>query len=282
MHGHDHDDDADVSLRPKSSRLAEGPPAHVMRAAAEGRSDVLDGAGVLGLQRAAGNAGVSSLLEEERSPVHDVVGSGGGRPLDSGVRAEMEARLGHDFGDVRVHDDSRAHDSAKAVNAHAYTVGSNVVFQRDKYDPSSTEGKTMLAHELTHVVQQRSGPVEGSPAGGGIKVSDPSDRFEREAAANAEAVMSRPLAAAPAATAGPGVQRAEAPEEEEEPVQTSVQTSVQRAEAAPEDGEEEDASVQGAFVQRAEAAPEEREEEDPSVQGAFVQRDEEPAEDEEQ
>ena len=101
----------------------------------------------------------------------------------------MEARLGHDFSDVRVHDDSRAHDSAVGVNANAYTVGSNIVFQRDRYDPSSADGKVTLAHELTHVVQQRSGPVDGTPAGGGIKVSDPSDRFEREASANAIVTM---------------------------------------------------------------------------------------------
>ena len=132
-------------------------------------------------------------MEEERSPVHDVVSSGG-RPLEPEVREDMEARLGHDFSDVRVHDDSAAAASATAVNAHAYTVGSNVVFQRDKYDPSSAEGKTTLAHELTHVVQQRSGPVDGSSAPGGIKVSDPSDRFEREAAANAERVMAAPTA----------------------------------------------------------------------------------------
>ena len=51
------------------------------------------------------------------------------------------------------------------MNAHAYTVGSNVVFQRDQYDPGSDAGRTMLAHELTHVVQQRSGPVDGTPTG---------------------------------------------------------------------------------------------------------------------
>jgi Domain of unknown function (DUF4157) len=71
----------------------------------------------------------------------------------------MEGRFGHDFGDVRVHNDDAAHQSAKSVNAQAYTVGSDIVFQRDKYDPASESGKHMLAHELTHVVQQRSGPV---------------------------------------------------------------------------------------------------------------------------
>ena len=190
MHQHQNEEGRD-SLRPKGSRIDSDRGARAGQAAAHGRADVLDPDSILGLQRSAGNGAVTSLMEEERSPVHDVVSSGG-RPLEPEVRTDMEARLGHDFSDVRVHDDSAAADSATAVNAHAYTVGSNVVFQRDKYDPSSTEGKTTLAHELTHVVQQRSGPVDGSSAPGGIKLSDPSDRFEREAASNADRVMAAP------------------------------------------------------------------------------------------
>jgi Domain of unknown function (DUF4157) len=237
-------DTEEAALRPKAARIEEPVTDHLGRAAAEGRSDVLGPSGMLGLQRAAGNGGVASLVDDERSPVHDVVSSGG-RPLESDVREDMETRLGHDFGDVRIHDDGAAHESARSVNAHAYTVGSNVVFQRDKYDPSSDDGKTMLAHELTHVVQQRSGPVDGSPAGGGINVSDPSDRFEREAASNAERVMSAP-APVPAAPASPAVQRVE-----------DDAAPVQRAEAPEE--EEEEPTAQGSFVQRDEA-PEEEEE----------------------
>jgi Domain of unknown function (DUF4157) len=242
MHKHSADEERD-SLRPKAARLEEELPDHYGRAAVDGRTDVLGADGLLGLQRMAGNAGVTSMLEEERSPVHDVISSSG-RPLDPGVRTDMEQRLGHDFSDVRVHDDSTAAASAQAVNAHAYTVGSNIVFQRDRYDPGSTEGRTTLAHELTHVVQQRSGPVDGTSAPGGIKVSDPSDRFEREAAANAERAMSAPTGpAAAVSTAAPAVQRDEA-------------------------GHDEDA-VQGLFVQR----QGEEEEEEP-VQGLFVQRQE--------
>ena len=234
MHTHDHDAE-ETSLRPKAARLDSRPPAHLLQAAAAGRSDVLDGAGILGLQRAVGNSGVGALLEEDRSPVHDVVNSGGGSPLAPDVRDEMQARLGHDFSDVKVHTDSQAHESARSVNAHAYTVGSSVVFQRDKYDPSSTEGKTMLVHELTHVVQQRSGPVDGTSAGGGIKISDPSDRFEREASANADRVMSADVTPSLAVgSSAAAVQREEAPEEDEETAQGSF---VQRAEA-PEEEEE--------------------------------------------
>jgi len=223
MRTHDREND-EHSLRPKASRLDAEPSADLLQAAATGRTDVLDGASILRLQRAVGNSGVGAVLEEERSPVHDVIQSGRGSALAPDLQEEMGARLGQDFSDVRVHTDTQAHDSAKAVNAHAYTVGNNVVFQRDKYDPSSTEGKTMLAHELTHVVQQRSGPVDGTAAAGGIKVSDPSDRFEREASANADRAMSAALPA-PVSASGPALQREEAPAEEED---ESVQTFVQR------------------------------------------------------
>ena len=128
-----------------------------------------------------------------RSPVLDVVGKGGGEPLTPDVRGEMEARLGADFGGVRVHRDGAASDSARAVDANAYTVGQDVVFRSDRWDPSSTEGKKTLAHELTHVVRQASGPVAGSPAPGGIDVSSPDDEFERAAdrTANAGDVRAR-------------------------------------------------------------------------------------------
>lgn len=214
MRTHSHDEQE--SLRPKAARVEQAPGPRVLEAAANGRVDVVGAQGLLELQRAVGNAGVGAMLEEDRSPVHDVVSSGGGSPMASEVRAEMEARLGDDFSDVRVHTDSAADASARSVNAHAYTVGSNVVFQRDLYDPSSTPGKTMLAHELTHVTQQRAGEVDGAPAAGGVRVSDPSDRFERAAVENADRVMSGP---APATANGPAVQRDES--EEDEAVQRS-------------------------------------------------------------
>jgi Domain of unknown function (DUF4157) len=232
MRAHDYDHDRSGSLRPKSARL-DGPDAGlVASAAAAGRWDVVGAGGVLDLQRSVGNQGVAvGLQDEEPSPVHEVINSGGGEPLDLGIRTDMEARLGHDFGDVRVHHDGRAEESAKAVNAHAYTVGSNIVFQRDRYDPSSDVGRVTLAHELTHVIQQRTGPVDGTSAPGGIRLSDPSDRFEREAAANAERLMGAP---APAAATGPGA--------------PALAASVQRQEDEQE--EEQPPTAQGTFVQR--------------------------------
>ncbi|MRG59575.1 DUF4157 domain-containing protein [Agromyces sp. CFH 90414] len=239
MRIHDEEHGVDVAAHDRSGRQSEPSLAGL----AGHRMDVLGRDSLLRLQREAGNGAVSGLVAEQeaepqRSPVLDVVQSGGGSPLEGGVREDMESRLGADFSDVRVHTGADAHTSAQSVGAHAYTVGSNVVFQRDAYDPSSTAGRTTLAHELTHVMQQRSGPVDGSPAGGGVSVSDPGDRFETAAAENATRVMSEP---AP-------VQR------ETDASAASSAASVQR------EGEEEEEPVQGLFVQREEAAEEAEEE----------------------
>lgn len=231
MHITDHDH-RDGDPHPKVTHAREAARENaVFGAAAAQRPDVLGPAGLLHMQRSVGNAGTASLVEEsqaeDRSPVLDAVGSGG-RALDDDVRAEMEARLGADFSDVRVHTDSSASDSARAVGAHAYTVGTDLVFQHGRYNPSSDEGKLVLAHELTHVIQQRDGPVEGTSTGDGISVSDPGDRFERAATENAERAMSAPQPATSAvqreitdededlqALRDPAVQRETAEDEEE-------------------------------------------------------------------
>ena len=88
--------------------------------------------------------------------VHDVLRSPG-QPLEPSTRRFMESRFGHDFSRVRVHADGKAAASAQAVNARAYTVGQDVVFGQDEYAPSSQEGQRLLAHELTHAVQQTDG-----------------------------------------------------------------------------------------------------------------------------
>lgn len=85
--------------------------------------------------------------------VHGVLRSSG-QSLDSETRAAMEPRFGHDFRNVRVHNDDRAATSASAIDARAYTVGRHIVFGANQYHPESAEGSRLLAHELTHVVQQ--------------------------------------------------------------------------------------------------------------------------------
>ena len=213
---------------------ADVSPRHAPRA-------VHSEASLLHLQRTAGNAGVVQMLADEQaqdqaqpaSPVHDVIGKGGGSPLDESTRATMESSFGQDFSDVRIHTDSKASASAEAVGANAYTVGNDMVFRSGHFDSSSPSGQRTIAHELTHVVQQRSGPVEGDEAPGGIRLSDPGDRFERAADNTADQVVSNSSSAPAAASSGTSVQL-EAMEESE------AEMPVQR-----EMGDEEDDEMTG-------------------------------------
>ena len=77
-----------------------------------------------------------------------------GRPLEQAFRQDMEQRFGHDFSRVRVHTGAAAEQSAQDVKAHAYTIGHNVVFGTGQFAPGTTEGRRLIAHELTHVVHQ--------------------------------------------------------------------------------------------------------------------------------
>jgi hypothetical protein len=83
--------------------------------------------------------------------------AGVGRPLSSTLRKDMEDRFAHDFSRVRVHYDAEAQESARDMHAHAYTVGQDIVFGARRFSPETREGRRLLAHELTHVVQQSSG-----------------------------------------------------------------------------------------------------------------------------
>ncbi|WP_239375934.1 DUF4157 domain-containing protein [Frankia sp. Cj5] len=103
---------------------------------------------------------------------------GAGSPLSEPVRAEMEGHLGVDLSAVRVHTDGTAATLNRAVQAEAFTTGTDIFFSPGRFDPSSPAGRGLLAHELTHVVQQSAGA--GGPGG---TVSHPDDPAEREAAA---------------------------------------------------------------------------------------------------
>lgn len=87
------------------------------------------------------------------SQVHDVIASPG-QPLDAATRGFMETRFGHDFSNVRIHTDQNAANSARSIDALAYTSGADIVFGGGAYNPHSGAGKHLLAHELAHVVQQ--------------------------------------------------------------------------------------------------------------------------------
>jgi hypothetical protein len=112
-----------------------------------------------------------------------------GQPLDPDTRALMGSRLGHDFSNVRVHTDSDAARSAAAIGANAYTAGNHIVFGAGQFVPSASRGQRIVAHELAHIVQQSQGFVAGTDIGGGVVLSHPEDKFERDAMARAEQVM---------------------------------------------------------------------------------------------
>jgi len=104
------------------------------------------------LQRSA----VDSAPDTVPPIVHEVLRSPG-KPLDASTQAVMEPRFGHDFSHVRVHTDAKAAESARAVNALAYTVGQDIVFLGGQYLPNTIAGQGLVAHELAHVVQQKIG-----------------------------------------------------------------------------------------------------------------------------
>jgi hypothetical protein len=126
----------------------------------------------MGLQRHANGSPGSSVAPPI---VHEVLRSPG-QQLDTATRDYFEPRFGHDFSQVRVHTDEKAAESARAIGARAYTVGNNLVFGAGGFLPASSSGKQLLAHELTHVVQQ-GGRITQGP----LQVGDPNDPLEDEA-----------------------------------------------------------------------------------------------------
>lgn len=101
--------------------------------------------------------------DKEVSPtVHEVLHSSG-QPLDFATRNFMESRFGRDFSQIRIHADPKAAESARAVNAQAYTTGQDIVFGTGHYAPVTNDGQQLIAHELVHVLQQRTGVLQRTP-----------------------------------------------------------------------------------------------------------------------
>lgn len=178
-------------LTPATSGLStEKPDLRQLFALATGSHSEPHPAALLQLQRSVGNAAAVAWLprqqgKDARSLVDRAIASQG-TELDPATRSVMETHLGADLSDVRVHMDA---DSAECVQAKAYTIGNDVVLHPDHFKPGTPATQRTLAHELTHVVQQRSGPVEGDLSIGGMRVSDSTDRFERAAERSADALM---------------------------------------------------------------------------------------------
>jgi hypothetical protein len=109
---------------------------------------------------------------------------GGGNGLDAPVRDQMQSSFGADFSGVRVHTDMRADGLSRALEARAFTTGKDIFFRQGEYEPGSSNGRALLAHELTHVVQQNGDAVSRQ-----MTVSQPGDPEEVEAEQMARAVM---------------------------------------------------------------------------------------------
>ena len=152
----------------------------------------------LSVQRATQNSETETRNSSGVPPIVDEVLRSPGQPLDAQTRAFFEPRFGHDFSRVRVHADTHAAESARSVNALAYTVGEHTVFAAGRYAPDSSAGKRLLAHELTHTIQQQN--TQAPAVQGKLSVSSPTDASEREADAVADAIIrgdTREITAAP-------------------------------------------------------------------------------------
>ena len=108
---------------------------------------------------------------------------GSGQPLDNGVREQMEPAFKADFGDVRVHNDAQADTLSRSLNARAFATGNDIFFRKGTYNPGSSGGRELLAHELTHVVQQGGSSVQRK-----LNVGPPDDKYEQEADQMARAI----------------------------------------------------------------------------------------------
>ncbi|MDI7274901.1 MAG: DUF4157 domain-containing protein [Anaerolineae bacterium] len=199
------------------------------------------------LQQRVGNRAVQRLLaqraaqapteldEETASRINRA--RGGGQPLDSSIGKELGAALGHDLGGVRVHTSPEADSLSRSLQARAFTTGRDVFFRSGAYEPQSSSGRQLIAHELAHVVQQSAGAVS---SGERMAVNPPGDLYEQEAEGVAEA-----LAGGTAAR----VQR-QVEEEEEESVQ--AQTEEEEEESVQAQTEEEEEPVQAQFEEEEE------------------------------
>lgn len=129
----------------------------------------------------------SESAHQEHETIQNILQSkGSGQPLEPGVQMFMESRFREDFSGVKVHTDSHAAENSKQLNALAYTVGQDIFFSAGQYNPESNEGKRLLAHELTHTIQQGAGIQHVWDA---LEITNPSDIAEQEAEKTSKNIM---------------------------------------------------------------------------------------------
>lgn len=137
-----------------------------------------------GAHQEASHAGDTQVPDSVREVI-----SSSGQSLDTSIQREMEERMGESFDDVRVHTDSKAAKACQDINAKAFTVGNHIVFNHGEYNPGSSEGQHLLAHELAHVRQQTGGAISMLPQDGLHLEIDPDPQLERDAEETAQRVM---------------------------------------------------------------------------------------------
>lgn len=185
-----------VSGRTDSPSLTQSHAAILRKAKDSGSSQA--GNFLLQLQRQYGNQYVQRVVdllrkEEDNAVAPEIEQSiqlarGGGQALDTKVRGQMESAFGADFSKVRVHTDAGAHSLNRALNARAFTTGQDIFFNQSEYNPGRSGGRELIAHELTHVVQQTGG-VQAK-----MRVGEVGDQYEQEADRVAKQVMRMPEA----------------------------------------------------------------------------------------
>jgi hypothetical protein len=146
------------------------------------------------LQRQCGNRYVGRVLRQVGAVGHEAdmdaversidQARGGGHGMDHGTRTRMESGFGADFSGVRIHTDNRADALSQSLSARAFTTGGDVFFRQGEYNPGTSGGRALLAHELTHVVQQNGDGLQRK-----MTVSEPGDAHEVEADRVAEVIM---------------------------------------------------------------------------------------------
>ncbi len=219
---------------------------------------------MLSLQKQQGNAYVQKVVkrlqasaegQREEDSLEKTVQElqqqkGSGHPIDDETRKEMEESFGYDLGRVRIHTDEVAHRTAEALGAKAFTMGTDIFLsQKHSGNISSSEGKGLLAHELTHVVQQSQGNL--SLPGDKVKMGQPGDVYEREADEVAENVVQKASG------------QRQPMEEEEEFLQGKLETNALQQQVEEEE-EELQMEAENSLLQRQE------EEEEEEIQAKFT------------
>ena len=213
------------------------------------------GQSLLRLQRQYGNRYVQKVLalagkgtgEAEATPKLEQSiqqARGGGQALDSKVRGQMEPSFGADFSGVRIHADTQADTLNRELNARAFTTGQDIFFRQDAYNPGNSSGRELIAHELTHVVQQNGDKVQRK-----LTLGQPGDKYEQEADQVARAVKQqeqRPVQREP----DEGFVRRQIEEEEEELQMKSEYSRVQRQVEEEEEEKPVQTKVEDGLVQR--------------------------------